>query len=223
MHSLRRKGLLALVGLLLPLVCRGEQQGRIVVRAPDAIEFAAVLNAKSFDSGWTMPGYHAVVWKGGRMARAALLQAEVSDTEVLRALERLGAKPGNNLPMESWEERKDPKNPAPDRAIAGPGVEVLLRLPGRRDLVPLASVLQDSAGRGVAMRFGGNEANIPKWKSGCIVCLYSCPGSKVGNARYTVRDYAGSVTRFRVKPETLPPDGTRVGVVLRLSRPLSRE
>ena len=221
MHSLRRKRLAALVGLLFPFVCRGEQQGRIVVRAPDEIEFTAVLNAKSFDSGWTMPGYHAVVWKGGRMAGAALLQAEVSDREVLRALERLGAKPGNNLPMESWEERKNPKNPAPDRPIAGPGVEVLLRLPGRRDLVPLASVLQDSAGRGGAMRFGGNEANIPKWKSGCIVCLYSCPGSKVGNAKYTVRDYAGNATRFRVRPETLPPDGTRVGVVLRLSRPLS--
>ena len=67
------------------------------------------------------------------------------------------------------------------------------------------------------MRFGGNAANIPKWKSGCIVCLYSCPGSKIGNARYTVRDYTKDVTRFRAKPDALPPDGTRVGVVLRLA------
>ena len=67
------------------------------------------------------------------------------------------------------------------------------------------------------MRFGGNAANIPKWKSGCIVCLYSCPGSKVGNARYTVRDYTKDTTRFRAKPGALPPDGTRISVVLRIS------
>lgn len=58
--------------------------------------------------------------------------------------------------------------------------------------------------------------NIPRWKSGCVVCLYSCPGSKVGNARYTVRDYEKGTTRFRVRPGVLPEDGGRVGVVLRL-------
>ena len=69
------------------------------------------------------------------------------------------------------------------------------------------------------MRFGGNAANIPKWKSGCIVCLYSCPGSKVGNARYTVRDYEKGVTRFRAKPGVLPADGTSIRVVLRVNAP----
>lgn len=165
-----------------------------------------------------MPGYHALVWKGGRMAHAALLDAEVTDRQVLEALESLGARPGNNLPMEAWEERKNPKDAAPDTVIAGAPVEVLLRLPARKELLPLASALEDQAGRGLEMRFGGNEANIPKWKSGCIVCLYSCPGSKVGNARYTVRDYEKGVTRFRAKPGVLPPDGTPIRVVLRLTR-----
>jgi len=153
------------------------------------------------------------------MAHAALLEADVTDRQVIEALEGLGAKPGNNLPMETWEERKNPKDPAPDMVIAGAAVEVLLGLPSRTDLIPLASVLTDSAGRGLQMRFGGNAANIPKWKSGCIVCLYSCPGSKVGNARYTVRDYEKGVTRFRARPGVLPPDGTPVRVVLRLSGP----
>lgn len=67
------------------------------------------------------------------------------------------------------------------------------------------------------MRFGGNRRNIPEWESGCIVCLYSCPGSKVGNARYTVRDYEDGVTRFRVRAGALPRDDTRVGVILRLA------
>ncbi len=229
MHSPRRNWALAAC-LLLAAGCRSKERppGSVTVRPPREIEFTATVNAKAFDTGWVMPGYHAVVWKGGRMAHAALLQADVTDSQVLRALESLAAKPGDNLPMEAWEKRKDPKSLAPDIVIAGPAVEVLLGLPGRRDLLPLASVLDesppkrgsakegDSARRGLEMRFGGNEANIPKWKSGCVVCLYSCPGSKVGNAKYTVRDYARNATRFRVRPGALPPDGTRVGVVLRM-------
>jgi len=121
--------------------------------------------------------------------------------------------------MEAWEERKNPKDRAPDTVIAGPDVEVLLGLPSRTDLIPLASALEDPAGRGLQMRFGGNAANIPKWKSGCIVCLYSCPGSKVGNAKYTVRDYEKGTTHFRSRPIVLPRDGTRVRVVLRLEAP----
>jgi hypothetical protein len=220
MHSLRRNQSLVagLTAILLSAACRGEDRepGRLIVRPPNEVEFTAAVNAKAFDSGRVMRGYHAIVWKGGRMAHAALLQADVSDAQILDALTKLGARPGNNLPMQVWDERKNPKDPAADTVIAGPTVQILLRLPSRADLVPLASVLEDSAGRGLDMRFGGNAANIPKWKSGCVVCLYSCPGSKVGNARYTVRDYTRDVTRFRPKPGTLPADGTRVGVVLRV-------
>jgi len=221
MHSLGRYERLILASLALSvfsMTSKGEtaSTGQIVRRSRE-IEFTATVNAKAFDSAGTMPGYHAIVWKGGRMSHAGLLQAEVADREVLEALESLGARPGDNLPMETWEGRNDSTSRAPDTAVAGPDVEVLLRLPGRQDLLPLASVLQDPAGRGFAMRFGGNAANIPIWKSGCIVCLYSCPGSKVGNAKYTVRDYANNVTRFRVRPGILPPDGTPIRVVLRLT------
>jgi hypothetical protein len=67
------------------------------------------------------------------------------------------------------------------------------------------------------MRFGGHRANIPRWKSGCVVCLYSCPGSKVGNARYTVRDWEKGTTRFRVRPGApLPEDGKQVRIIFRL-------
>lgn len=66
------------------------------------------------------------------------------------------------------------------------------------------------------MRFGGHWANLPEWHSGCVVCLYSCPGSKVGNATYTVRDWVEGTTRFQVRRGVLPPDGTPVTIVLRL-------
>ncbi len=183
------------------------------------IEFPATVTRKSFERellGMGMPGYHLIVWQDGGAAMASLFRAEVTDVQALDALESLGAKPGNALGMDTWEERKDKASKEPDKAIAGPPVEILVRVPGRPALLTLGQILQDPGGRGFDMRFGGHRANIPKWKSGCIVCLYSCPGSKVGNARYTVRDWMNERTKFRVKPGVLPEDGTRVGIVFRL-------
>jgi hypothetical protein len=206
------------IALAVWLRARHPIEGRLTVRPPDEVELRAFVHAGTFDSGWMMPGYHALVWTGGNAAHAALLRTDVSDRQVLAALQSLNARPGNNVPMEAWEERKNPRSAAPDTVIAGPRVAVLLRLPGRQDLVPLSAVLEDPGGRGLDLRFGGHEANIPRWKSGCIVCLYSCPGSKVGNARYTERDYARGATRFRSRTGILPKDGTAIGVVLRVLR-----
>jgi len=181
----------------------------------DRVEFPATVNASGFGRHVLgMPGYHLIVWKGGRASGEALFQATVTDVQVLDALEALGAKPGNNLPMETWDDRKDPHSKAPDMIIAGPPIDVLVRVPGRAEPLPLDQILTGQ--QGFAMRLGGHRANIPKWKSGCIACLYSCPGSKVGNARATVRDYVRDPDRYQVKPGVLPADGTGVTVVLRL-------
>jgi hypothetical protein len=190
----------------------------VTIRPPNEIEFTATVHAKRF-AGWIHPGYHAIVWREGGAARLALLAADASDLEVLDALERLGAKPGPTLPIEAWTKRKDPKSPAPDAVAGGPRIRVLLRLPENPELVPLGSVLEDENGRGLDLRFAGNRANVSRWESGCVACLYSCPGGKVGNAAYTVRDYERSKTRFRVRPGALPKDGTRIGVVLRVESP----
>jgi len=198
--------------------CKTDARPATIQRRPGEIEFTATVHASAFAHDFFMPAYHAVVGTGGRMRHAALLQADVADRDVLEALESVGAKPGDNLPMSAWDDRRDPRSRAPDLAVAGTPIEALLRLPGRQDPVPLARVLEDSGGRGLDLRFGGNAANIPRWRSGCIVCLYSCPGGKVGNARYTVRDYVNDAARFRVRDGILPPDGSRVGVVLRPTR-----
>lgn len=220
MHAAGRSGALVLF-LLGSEACRAgpaaETKG-LTVRRPDEIEFTATVDSKAFDRGWAMPGYHAVVAKKGGMAHAALLRADVTDLEILDALESLGAKPGGDLPMDAWEARRDPRNAAPDRRSAGERVEVLLRIPGRPALLPLAAALEDPGGRGLELRLAGNRANAPIWKSGCVVCLYSCPGGKIGNARYTVRDWETRVTRFRSRKGALPADGTRVGVIVRLAR-----
>jgi len=211
--------LAVLVGLVTGVALRSrsaEPTGTVRISGRE-IEFSAIVTKGAFEREILgMPDYHLIVWKEGRAAPAALFRAEVTDTEVLDALERLGAKPGNALGMATWEERKDPASHAPDQVIAGPPVEILVKVPGRQAPLTLAEILEDPGGSGFDMRFGGHRANIPKWKSGCVVCLYSCPGSKVGNARYTVRDYVKGATRFRVRQGVLPADGRRVSVVLRL-------
>ncbi|MEA2690972.1 MAG: hypothetical protein QOJ16_359 [Acidobacteriota bacterium] len=208
---------LSILPILASVTCAGDPPpGQVVRVSADTIEFPATVAAGAFNRRLGMPGYHAIVWRGGRAAGAALFRADVTDVQVLDALEALGGKPGNALGMASWDERKDPKNPAPDREIAGPPVEILLRLPGRGSPVALAELLEDPGGRGLDMRLGGHRANIPKWRSGCIACLYSCPGSKLGNARYTVRDYERETTRFRAKTALLPKDGTPVTIRVRL-------
>jgi hypothetical protein len=221
-----RKALLAsgiLAGAAVAL-CFGAGSAAVqgtVTRRGDAVEFPATVHAGGFERRLLgMPGYHLIVYQDGRASSAALFQAAVTDVQVLDALEALGAKPGNNLPMAAWDERKDPRSPAPDMVIAGPAVDVLVRVPGRREPLRLDQILEDgggSGGHGFEMRLGGHRANIPKWKSGCIACLYSCPGSKVGNARSTVRDYVRNPERYRVRPGVLPKDGSPVTIVLRLA------
>ncbi len=163
-----------------------------------------------------MPGYHFVVWEGGRAGDGALFRSQVTDTQVLEALESLGGQPGNALGLDVWDERDDPSSTAPDKIIKGPAVEILVRVPGRQEPLTLDEILIDPGGKGFDMRFGGHRANIPRWKSGCVVCLYSCPGSKVGNARYTVRDFVDGTTRFAVREGALPADGTEVTLIFRL-------
>ncbi len=181
------------------------------------IEIPATVHAADFERRLRgMPGYHLIVWGEGKSASAALFTTPVSDTAVLDAFEELGARPGNALGMDTWDERESPGSSAPDREIAGPAVEVLVRVPGRGEPLTLPEILDDPGGRGFDMRLGGHRANIHAWHSGCLVCLYSCPGSKVGNARYTVRDYVKGSTAFRVRPGVLPADGTAVTLLFRL-------
>ena len=79
----------------------------------------------------------------------------------------------------------------------------------------LGDLLRDPGGEGVAFRFGGNEEHDDAWESGCIACLYSCPGGVISNERYTIRDKVRGATDF-TPLEELPPDETEVSVVLEL-------
>lgn len=169
-------------------------------------------------AGWFkfVPNYHLLVWSDGRAAGEALFAATVSDTELVAALAAAGGIAGNNLTMAAWDKRHDPEHPAPQSRIAGTPVEIRVGWEGAGQPLPLAELLKDPGGKGFDFRFGGNRALIPHWHSGCLVCLYSCPGSKVGNAAYTVRDYVTGATKFEPLLPRLPQKGTQVVIYFRI-------
>jgi hypothetical protein len=189
-----------------------------VDRKAREVRILAELQPAAFSGGWIKwtPNYHAVVWKEGRAAGEALLSAYADDASVYDALVEIGGVPGNNLTMAAWNDRKDPKSRAPDERVNGSPVDIFVWWPNLSRPLPLKDLLIDSAGRGIDMRFGGNKALIPEWRSGCIACLYSCPGGKVSNHAYTIRDYMKGTTTFAVNFSRVPRGTTRAVVIFRL-------
>lgn len=201
-------------------------------RARRSVTVPATLHLRRF-RGARLANHHLLTWSEGKAAGNALLVTPVSDRAILDALEGLGGRPGNNLGEAAWTERSDPLSDAPDAVARGSRVAISVVLPdGRRR--PVEDLLVDVDGRGFVWVLAGNRALIPKWKSGCVVCLQSCPGSKVANARATMRDLEEGRSRFLLSKfaEELG-EGARVAVELRLvdrpsplrgpaSRPASR-
>ena len=195
--------------------CAPPPTGTVRLVGSDTVEFLAIVQSSAFGQG-DPSGYHLVVWAGGGATDHALFISGVDDIQVIDALESLGAMPGDALAIDTWEQRHEAADPAADRTIEGPRVELEFLLPGAARPLALDDILDDSGDRGFDMRFGGHRSNIDAWHSGCVVCLYSCPGSKVGNARYTVRDFVTGGPHFSVRPGVLPADGAEVTVRLRL-------
>jgi len=212
MQKMKSSGLVAVV--VLGACAPPTPTGEVTIVDDSTIEFPARVSGRGFSDS-SMAGYHLIVWDEGGAADHSLFVASVSDVQVLDALENLGAQAGNALTIDSWDERNDPGTGAPDRVIEGPPVQIEIILDDGTVLT-LADLLTDEGGRGFDMRFGGHRENIPEWHSGCVVCLYSCPGSKVGNASYTVRDFVAGEGHFQVNQELLPPDRTEVTVRFRL-------
>jgi hypothetical protein len=187
-------------------------KGKAEVRILADLQPLAFFGSRLFGT----PNYHAVVWKGGAAANEALLAAYTDDNSFYDAMISIGAVPGNNLTMAAWNDRKDKKSTAPDTRVKGTGVRVFVWWPDLPSPLPLQDLFLNSGGRGIDMRFGGNQALIPEWHSGCIACLYSCPGGKVSNHAYTIRDYVREPSNFSVNFSKVPKKKTKAVVIFRL-------
>lgn len=197
-----------------------EAHPMIVGKKAGVVRVLAELQPDAFRGGWFTwtPGHHAVVWRGGKKASEALLAAYVSDADFHDAMVSIGAKPGNNMTSAAWEERKDKNSTAPDTRVEGSPVEASVWWAGLSQPLPVSALFNDPSGRGIDLRFGGNKELIPVWRSGCILCLQSCPGGKVSNHAYTIRDYVNGKGRFTLNTANVPEGRRRAVVIFRLRK-----
>lgn len=138
-----------------------------------------------------------VGYAGGTLADKFILVSPARPEEFHDALVRIGARPGNNLSMDSY-----------GGFIAGDALAVSAVWPGLKGELSLKDIFHDEAGKGFSIRFGGNRQASVIQKTGCLTCLESCPVGITSNAAYPhIRGIQRSVmpnSRFRGRPETLP-------------------
>jgi hypothetical protein len=200
-----------------------EGSGRHIVVDPThrEVRFEATVQPNAMSRPFGVQGHHAIVWKGGKSKTWALFVSEASDHDVRAALDSLGAHAGENLTPDTWNARKDPDNHEPDKRVEGTPVSVYVEWNGSGGRVPLAKLIDESLRTKPLLdfRYGGNEKYQKDFKSGCIVCLYSCPGGAIGNHAHTIRDYVRDGVVYASIPERLPPAGTKVTIILKLEAP----
>ena len=189
----------------------------LTVHAPQReVRFTATVQPNAMDRPFGVKGHHAIVWKGGKSHRWALFVSDASDHDVRVALDKLGAKRGENLTPDSWHQRENPRSAEPDKRVEGSRIGVYVEWNKRR--WPLGRLLEEKHKHAPQLdfRYGGNERFQKEFESGCIVCLYSCPGGAVGNRAHPIRDYVRDGVVYASVPERLPPAGTKVTIVLKV-------
>ena len=161
------------------------------------IQIAARYYPKRFNHALGLKNHHFLVWEKGSAARKALFTTPVPDSAVNDALVSIGAIPGNNLTRRTWEKRNDATARDPDMLVEGSQLDISMIINGSQ--YHAGDFLADANGASFDFRFGGNRALIPAWKSGCIACLQSCPGGKIGNHSYSIRDLVNKESLFSLK------------------------
>ncbi|HYH10028.1 MAG TPA: YdjY domain-containing protein [Thermoanaerobaculia bacterium] len=189
-----------------------------VDRAANEVRISATVQPHAMDRPFGVQGHHAIVWEGGKSRWWALFVAEASDRDVRRALDSLGAKRGENLTPATWTAREDEHNHEPDKRVEGTPIEVFVEWDRKR--VPLSSLIVEKKRKAPLMdfRYGGHEQWQKEFESGCIVCLYSCPGGAIGNRAHTIRDYVRDGVVYASVPGRLPRAGSKVTIVLKVRK-----
>jgi hypothetical protein len=184
--------------------------GPLVTMNEKYIEFPVMYHPSRFNRAMGLKNHHFIFWEKGSAAGKALFTTPVLDSAVHDALVRLGAIPGNNLTNDTWARRGDEHSPFPDMRVEGSQVAIEFILDSGS--LQVEDVLVDKNGKKFDFRFGGNRALIPVWKSGCVACLQSCPGSKIGNHTYSIRDLVNGNSVFSVRRIRALTDGKMLKV-----------
>lgn len=161
-------------------------------------------------------GHHAIVWQNGGASGKALIESKIADDEILNQLIRLGATAGNNLPKETWLERNNPNHPAPDLKVQGTKIDISITWSGLTSPIPIQDLFESTGQAGFEPRLGGHADQISYWKSGCIFCLFSCPGGRISNAGATIRQQTHQDIQWTANESILPEDSTPVEILMNI-------
>lgn len=236
--SFRPACLLAIASLLL-LACgvaanpTADKPLEVNVATKEVRVFGMIYPARFNAAEGEEARYHLLVWQGGTSANA-LIETPADDLAFYDALVSVGAHPGDNLTMASWNKRHDPDHPAPREKVAGSLLNVRLSWTGNPTGIAIEQAFRSGEGgtptsssqslvSSLKWRFGGNRDRlfnkIPLApRPGCLACLYSCPSGKVSNGALSVHDYVEAPSRFEANTAILPPDGTPVIVTFRVGQ-----
>jgi ferredoxin len=170
-----------------------------------SVSILAEVNGKYF----VQPTRHGVVFKGGKFGDKSVFGGLVDPKTFYESLVSVGFKPGNNMTMENKEKT----------FVQGEALDLSVTWKDAKKTYGIDEVIRDSNGKPIAVRFGGNLANALELKTGCLVCLDSCPVGITSNATYT---YGAVETRkevgFTGNKDVLPPDRTLVVITFKAKK-----
>src|SRR5690606_23785172 len=121
----------------------------------------AQVNGKFF----TEPTRHGAVYINGRNGEKAVFRGLVDTESFYNGLLEIGAQPGNNMTMDNKETTQ----------VEGSDLKITVNWEGADREYDINEVIIDSSGNPINIRFGGNLEAAREYKTGCLVCLDSCP------------------------------------------------
>ncbi|MBQ6774709.1 MAG: hypothetical protein IJP48_11700 [Synergistaceae bacterium] len=162
------------------------------------------------------PTKHALSYFKGGNGEKSIMRALVSEIDYYNALVELGAVPGDNIKAEDMKA----KSSAEGKSTEGSKVSVFLTWEGSNGEVSLDDAIISTVANGevrkLDLRFSGNLEFASKYHPGCFICLDSCAAGITTNAAWPTGAMNNKEVSFKGNPDTLPPDGTRVNVIVRL-------
>ena len=184
----------------------------IIDKAKGEVIFPAEINGKYLVS---YTKHAASFYKGGN-GEKSLMRALVSELDFHQALLDLDAVPGDNIKIEDMKA----KSSAEGKAAEGSKLKIFLTWDGSDGEVSLddaiISEVKDGEPQSFDIRFSGNLEFARKHRPGCFICLDSCAAGICTNASWPTGALNNSEVKFKGNGKILPPDGTRVNVIVRL-------
>ena len=207
-----KKFLLVMAALSVIVSSAFAEESLIIDKEKGEIIIPAEVNGKYLVS----PTKHALSYYKGGNGEKSIMRALVSEIDYYNALTELGAIPGNNIKPEDMKAR----NSSEGKTTEGSKLAVFLTWEGSNGEIPLddavISEVRDGEARPLDLRFSGNLDFAMRSHPGCFICLDSCIAGISTNAAWPTGAMNNKEVSFKGNAKVLPPDGTKVNVIVRL-------